>query len=111
MNDMQPPEAILVATPELAPTQRAGRPKGSKNKPKAAPVAKVAKVAKPEIKHETVIANLQSALNKEVAAHDMTKLEVEFLKKNAEELKRTHRSLLSVNVWLESKLREAWSGH
>jgi len=107
MNDMQPPEAILVATPELAPTKRAGRPKGSKNKPKVAPVAKV---AKPEIKHETVIANLQSALNKEVAAHDMTKLEVEFLKKNAEELKRTHRSLLSVNVWLESKLREAWSG-
>jgi len=108
MNDMQPPEAILVATPELAPTKRAGRPKGSKNKPNVAPVAKV---AKPEIKHETVIANLQSALNKEVAAHDMTKLEVEFLKKNAEELKRTHRSLLSVNVWLESKLREAWSGH
>jgi len=109
MNDMQPPEAILVATPEpIAPTKRAGRPKGSKNKPKAAPVKQA---AKPAPHSKTVIANLQSALNKEVAAHDMTKLEVEFLKKNAEELKRTHRSLLSVNVWLESKLREAWSGH
>jgi len=107
MNDVQPPEAILVATPELAPTKRAGRPKGSKNKPKAAPVKQA---AKPAPYSKTVIANLQSALNKEVAAHDMTKLEVEFLKKNAEELKRTHRSLLSVNVWLESKLREAWSG-
>ena len=108
MNDTQPPEAILVATPELASTKRAGRPKGSKNKPKAAPVKQA---AKPAPHSKTVIANLQSALNKEVAAHDMTKLEVEFLKKNAEELKRTHRSLLSVNVWLESKLREAWSGH
>jgi len=109
MNDTQPPEAILVATPEpIAPTKRSGRPKGSKNKPKAAPVKQA---AKPEIKPETVIENLQKMLNKEIAAHDMTKLEVEFLKKNAEELKRTHRSLLSVNVWLESKLREAWSGH
>jgi hypothetical protein len=107
MNDMQPPEAILVATPEpIAPTKRAGRPKGSKNKPKVAPVAKV---AKPEINPETVIENLQKMLNKEVADHDMAKLEIDFLKKNEEELKRMNRSLSSVIVYLESKLREAWS--
>ena len=109
MNDMSelvaPPEAILVA-PVETPKKKIGRPPGAKNKSKT--------LAKPKeepeaIEAKKVIENLQEALNKEVRNNDMDKLEIEHLKNTIDSLGNTNRSLSSVIVYLESKLREAWS--
>ena len=115
MNDMSelaaPPEAILVA-PVETPKKKIGRPPGAKNKPKTS--AKPKTLAKPKeepeaIEAKKVIENLQEALNKEVRNNDMDKLEIEHLKNTIDGLGNTNRSLSSVIIYLESKLREAWS--